>query len=253
MTQQEQNFKEYLKTESKKMLHRWENSKDALRHKANEEKRKKEEERLADLDRKYQVLMEADENLRKEKLVKSQDLASKLKPGPKQLESAAIYAEVLKGREIQRKMNAEKRENNKMKHMKNGRDQTLQAQQWMEQHDQRLNQKHQRHHNYKRELFQHIKSEEEKRQDMLSKENEEERLKREASDHELKEQLERERVILERKKKALRKNALEAMIMAEQRRKRMTQFDAAHNKLIEAYAIGKQNLEKIQKNTIEIF
>lgn len=250
LNERETNFKEYLKTGSKKMLNQWENSKDALRNKANEEKIQKEQERLADLDQKYKVLMETDELLRHEKLAKSQDLASKLKHGPKQLESAAVYAEVLKGREIQRKINSEKRQNEKLKHLEQGKEAVMQAEQWIAQHDKRSNEKYQRDNTYKRELFQYIKSEDEKRQEMLNKENEAERLKREASDREIKDQLDRERIILERKKDALRKNALEAMIMAEQRRKRHMLTDIAQDKLNDAYSIGKQNLEKIQNTLI---
>lgn len=248
--ERDEKFQEYLKTESKRMINQWENSKEALRNKTQEEKIQREKERLKDLEVKYKTLMENDDKLRKEKLEKSQDMTNKLKPGPKQLESAAVYAEVLRSRDAQIKSNEEKRKNDKLKRIRDGQQDLCQAQQWMSRYSDSMNENSEKRNKYKCELFKVIKTEEQKRQEIINKENEMERIKREASDKEIREQMERERMILERKKEAMRKNALEAMIMVEQRRKRDLQIDAAENKLIAAYAEGKDKLKKIQRDTI---
>lgn len=77
---------------------------------------------------------------------------------------------------------------------------------------------------YKNEVYRMAKDEAKRKMETSRRQTEYEKRMREQADKELQAQIERERAILQRKKEAMRKNALEAMKMVEQRRLRKYMF-----------------------------
>lgn len=149
---------------------------------------------------------------------KARSAIQHLKIGPRNLDSAFILCDVLKTREMQCQMNNEWNTFKKEKHLQEGRETIEQAEQWSEQYRQKMLEKRRSTDAYKKELNYYIKQEHNRKANLAKKTAEEERKYRQDAENELKEQLERERLMLQRKKESMRRNALEAMKMAEERR-----------------------------------
>lgn len=141
-----------------------------------------------------------------------------LKIGPRNLDSAFILCDVLKTRELQCQMNNDWNTFKKEKRLQEGRETIQQAEQWCQQHRQKILEKRKSTDIYKKELNNYIKEEQQRKANLARKTAEEEQKYRQDAENELKEQLERERLMLQRKKESMRRNALEAMKMAEERR-----------------------------------
>lgn len=166
----------------------------------------------------YKMLKENDENQRKEKVSQANDILQKLKGGPRNLESAYIMSEVAAARKQQCIINAETNKAKKNEDLKLSKDHIKQADQWAEEQRQKMILNKQRNDTFKKELLKFAKEKESVTAQQAKQQADEERKQREKVDRELKAQIEKERSLLQRKKEASRKNALEAMQMAEQRR-----------------------------------
>lgn len=93
-----------------------------------------------------------------------------------------------------------------------------QALSWIGEEQQRLNERQKNTITYKKELLQTINENQKLRFEQKKQSIKEQQAAREATDMEIKAQIQKEKAIMEKKKEALRKNALEAMKMVEQRR-----------------------------------
>lgn len=191
--------------------------------------------------------MANDEKLRMDHVKKAHDLMNRFKEGPRQLESATILSEVLKGRDVQRSLNREMDTIAKGKHLQQGQEIIEQAYQWIEDQNRKMSEKKQQTDKFKRDLNNMVKENQKHQKEVNLKREELHKKKRDAADQELQEQIEREQAILQRKKELRRKNALEAMRMTEQRRLRDKQEDTIENKIIEVYANGKKTIEDMKR------
>lgn len=163
---------------------------------------------------------ENDELARREKILKAQQLIEKLKPGPRELQSAALHSEVLRARNVQRNINEEFEKAIKQNEIDEKKNCEQQAMPWIQEEQQRMAERQKRNNSYKQELLQTINDSSKQRSEYKKQLIKEQQAAREAVDQEIKAQIEKEKAIMEKKRAALRKNALEAMKMVEQRRMR---------------------------------
>lgn len=169
-------------------------------------------------------IKENDELVRREKIAQAEALIQKLKPGPRDLQSAAMLSEVLKCRNIQRSIQSEFENAEKVRVEKENIRQTNEILPWMMDDNRRSKDFRKNRDNYKQEILKNIQDKERDKHDSYRKNLSFEKAMRERTENHHKTQIEKEREILQRKREALRKNALEAMQMVEQRRLRMHFF-----------------------------
>lgn len=155
-----------------------------------------------------------------EQIEAAQDSIKRLKIGPRSLDTAFMMADVLTTRQQQCQQNANMAKIQREKKLAEGLEAQAQAEHWREEHKVQLLRKKGHTDTYKKELREHIRSEDNRRQTENKNITEMERQHRIASERDLSAQLEKERTMLQRKKELQRQNALEAMRMAEERRLR---------------------------------
>lgn len=166
----------------------------------------------------YEQAKENEAQKRKEKIAKAEQIIERLKPGPRELHSAVLQSEVLRARNVQRSINEEFEKATKKQEQENKKMCNDQALNWIGEEQQRLNDRQKNTMAYKKELLQTINENQKTRFEQKKLMIKEQQAAREATDMEIKAQIEKEKAIMEKKREALRKNALEAMKMVEQRR-----------------------------------
>lgn len=166
----------------------------------------------------YKKLKENDENQRREKVAQAQDVLTKLKTGPRSLESAYIMSEIADARKKQCAINDEENRAKRAADEKLSQHHIDQADQWAEEQRQKMIMNKQRNDAYKKELLASVREKESATQEQERRNIDQVRQERENIDRDVRMQVEKERALLQRKKDASRQNALEAMRMAEQRR-----------------------------------
>lgn len=145
-------------------------------------------------------------------------MIEQLKPGPRELHTAVLQSEVLRARNVQRDINEEfkkaiKKQECESKMMCQG-----QAMSWIQEEQQRLAERQKNANLYKQELLQTINENQKQRAEQKKQQIKEQQVARETTDADIKAQIEKEKAMLDKKRATLRKNALEAMKMVEQRR-----------------------------------
>lgn len=147
-------------------------------------------------------------------------MVEKLKPGPRELHTAVLQSEVLRARNVQREINEEFKKSIKKQECQSKMMCEGQAMSWIHEEQQRLAERQNNENIYKRELLQTINENQRQRSEQKKQMIKEQQAARESSDADAKAQIEKEKAIMEKKRATLRKNALEAMKMVEQRRMR---------------------------------
>lgn len=249
ISKEEVNYQNYLRDGSREMTKKWQNSVEAIRERKNEEKLKRDRERIIEGESRYKELMENDEKIRQEKIAYAQSIVNRLKSGPRELQSAAILSEVLKEQHEQRKIIANSRKLSNEEHLNEGRKIVAQAHQWIEAQAQKDKKYKQFIGDYKKEVLENIHQNQKTRENDAKQELEFIQKQREAADKEIKEQIERERAALDKKKETLRRNALEAMVIVEQRRRRALEESRAQDELIQCYSKGMEKISELKKKS----
>lgn len=129
-----------------------------------------------------------------------------------------MLSEVLKGRNIQRSIQKEFETAEKERIDKENARQVNEVLPWMVEDMKRLNDGKKNRDTYKHEIYRNIQDRERTKCESNRKNLTFEKAMRERTENYHKTQIEKEREILQRKRETLRKNALEAMQMVEQRR-----------------------------------
>uniref|UniRef100_A0A182R660 Trichohyalin-plectin-homology domain-containing protein n=1 Tax=Anopheles funestus TaxID=62324 RepID=A0A182R660_ANOFN len=242
LCQQEREFREYLKNGSKRMTSTWENTVQNIRDKKEAERLRRDKAKVEEDQRHYRELKAADEIKRKELIQKAEDLIQKDKVGPRVLESASKFCEVLKGRELQRQFRLEQEQIQQIRKQSVDSQTLSQANHWLKSHGDRLLEDRQRFDNYKRELketmIRNQQLQRQRKQDLIT----EEQQSLEVIEGEMRRQQERERKALEENKEMRRMNALEAIRMAEDRRTRLRRESEIEDALLQIYCDGQQNI-----------
>uniref|UniRef100_A0A182SA23 Trichohyalin-plectin-homology domain-containing protein n=1 Tax=Anopheles maculatus TaxID=74869 RepID=A0A182SA23_9DIPT len=247
LCQQEREFREYLKNGSKKMTSTWENTVQNIRDKKEAERLRRDKAKVEEDQRHYRELKAADEIKRKELIQKAEDLIQKDKVGPRVLESASKFCEVLKGREMQRQFRLEQEQIQQLRKQSVDTQTLSQANHWLKSHGDRLLEDRQRFDNYKRELketmIRNQQLQRQRKQDLIA----EEQQSLEVIESEMRRQQERERKALEESKEMRRMNALEAIRMAEDRRTRLRRESEIEDALLQIYCDGQQNIASFKQ------
>ncbi|XP_041761327.1 trichohyalin isoform X2 [Anopheles merus] len=247
LCQQEREFREYLKNGSKKMTSTWENTVQNIRDKKEAERLRRDKAKVEEDQRHYRELKAADEIKRRELIQKAEDLIQKDKVGPRVLESAAKFCEVLKGREMQRQFRLEQEQLQQMRKQSVDTQTLSQANHWLKSHGDRLLEDRQRFDNYKRELketmIRNQQLQRQRKQELIA----EEQQSLEVIEGEMRRQQEQDRAALEASKEMRRKNALEAIRMAEDRRTRLRRESEIEDALLQIYCEGQQNIASFKQ------
>uniref|UniRef100_A0A182M233 Trichohyalin-plectin-homology domain-containing protein n=1 Tax=Anopheles culicifacies TaxID=139723 RepID=A0A182M233_9DIPT len=247
LCQQEREFREYLKNGSKKMTSTWENTVQNIRDKKEAERLRRDKAKVEEDQRHYRELKAADEIKRKELIQKAEDLIQKDKVGPRVLESASKFCEVLKGRELQRQFRLEQDQIQQMRKQSVDSQTLSQANHWLKSHGDRLLEDRQRFDNYKRELketmIRNQQLQRQRKQELIA----EEQQSLEVIESEMRRHQERERKALEESKEMRRMNALEAIRMAEDRRTRLRRESEIEDALLQIYCDGQQNIANFKQ------
>ncbi|XP_052863306.1 trichohyalin-like [Anopheles cruzii] len=251
LCQQEREFREYLKRSSKKMTGSWENTVQNIRDKKEAERLRRDKAKIEEDQRHYRELKAADEIQRRELIQKAEDLIQKDKVGPRVLESAAKFCEVLKGRELQRQFRLEQENAQHLRRQSVDQQTLSQANQWLRSHGDRLLEDRQRFDNYKRELKETMVRNQELQRQRKEALVAEEQQSLEVIEGEMRRHQERERRAAEESKEMRRMSALEAIQMAEDRRARLKREGEIEDKLIQIYTEGQQNIASF-KQTLHV-
>uniref|UniRef100_A0A034VQ55 trichohyalin n=1 Tax=Bactrocera dorsalis TaxID=27457 RepID=A0A034VQ55_BACDO len=241
--EEEQKYKEYLKEGSDQLVAHFKGNIQRTQDEKLAEIKAHMEEKITKMQENFHKTKENEERKRSEKLAKAQNLIEQLKPGPKQLHSAALQSEVLRARNVQRNINKEFERAIKQQECMDKMACQQQALGFMEEDIQRQLERHQAMDVYKKEMLQTINDSTKQRAEYKKQLIKEQQAAREAMDQEIKAQIEKEKAIMEKKRAALRKNALEAMKMVEQRRLRERMTEEIENRLCCVYNLGKQDLD----------
>lgn len=143
-----------------------------------------------------------------------------MKPGVRELNSAAMQSEVLRVRNMQRKIKDDFQKTIKNFDCQKEKECSEQGIAVLGTEAERVEEKQKNAEKYKRELLQTINNNQLRKIEQRKQALREQRAAREAIDLEIKAQIERERAMMEKKKETLRMNAIEAMRIGEQRRLR---------------------------------
>uniref|UniRef100_A0A182VZ80 Trichohyalin-plectin-homology domain-containing protein n=1 Tax=Anopheles minimus TaxID=112268 RepID=A0A182VZ80_9DIPT len=248
LCQQEREFREYLKNGSKKMTSTWENTVQNIRDKKEAERLRRDKAKVEEDQRHYRELKAADEIKRKQLIQKAEDLIQKDKVGPRVLESASKFCEVLKGRELQRQFRLDQDQIQQIRKQSVDSQTLSQANHWLKSHGDRLLEDRQRFDNYKRELketmIRNQQLQRQRKQDLIT----EEQQSLEVIESEMRRHQERERKALEENKEMRRMNALEAIRMAEDRRTRLRRESEIEDALLQIYCDGQQNIASFRQD-----
>lgn len=147
-------------------------------------------------------------------------IVEKLKPGVRELNSAAMQSEVLRVRNMQRKIKDDFQKTIKKFDCEKEKQCSEQGIAVLGTEAERVEQKQKATEQYKRELLQTINNNQLRKIEERKQTIREQRAAREAIDQEIKDQIEKEKALMEKKKQTLRMNAIEAMRIGEQRRLR---------------------------------
>ncbi|XP_053699279.1 trichohyalin [Sabethes cyaneus] len=247
LAQKEAEFKEHIRNESQAMTKQWENTVQNIRQKKESERLRKQREKVEEDEKHYRELKAADEVKRKELIQKAEEMIQKEKEGPRVLESAAKFGEVLKAREHQRKFKAEQEAQQELRRQQLDQQDIAQANRWIKSQVERQMEDRKRFDNYKKELKEKILTDREEQTQARNFIIEQERKQHEALEEEVRYQVEKERKLLERNKEMRRQHALEAMRMAQEREQRLKQESEIENTLIQIYNNGQKAIADKRK------
>ncbi|XP_053949352.1 calponin homology domain-containing protein DDB_G0272472-like [Anastrepha ludens] len=245
--EEEQKYKEYLKEGSDQLVAHFKGNIQRTQDEKLAEIKANMEQKITKMQEDIHQSKENEERERSERLAKAQNLMEQLKPGPKDLHSAAMQSEVLRARNVQRNINKEFEKAIKRQECMDKLACEHQAFAFMQEDQLRQLEREQNMNTYKKEMLQTINESYKQRVEHKKQLIKEQQAIREAMDQEIKAQIEREKAIMEKKRASLRKNALEAMKMVEQRRLRERMTEEIEDRLCCVYNLGKLDMDVVKK------
>lgn len=161
------------------------------------------------------------------------------------LNSAAILCEVLKSQEIQREFSKKKREEEKKKTDIQNKHHIEQAHKWIDDYYQKQIDKQKRFDEYKKDLGQQCKERAKYRADKKAARLAQERSNIAQHEQNLKDIINNGKEAIEARKEAQRKNDIEAILMAEQKRARLKQEDEIQTAIAKIHIDGKEKIKEL--------
>lgn len=217
--QQELAYEKYLRNGSRTMTTKWENSIQKIDQRRNDERKKLEQEKQAEVERCLRELKENDEKNRKERILYAENLLKRLKPGPKQLESAYMLSKILHEQQLQREARRQREKLEREQELNVGRQRNAQAVQWIADQQQQMKAYKKQCARYKQVIWEDIEKREKEKLEIAKKMTELELREREANEKQLNCQLEKERAASNHRREQLRLDATLAKQHAEQQRR----------------------------------
>lgn len=164
-------------------------------------------------------LKELDEKTRKEQIAYAEQLLKKLQPGPKQLERAYAFSEILYEQQMQRETKRERERAEREQAIREGLMNRMQAQQWIDDQIGQMRRYRERCAEYKRIICHDIDARTKERLSAQQKLIELEQLERDANEQQMQEQLRREREMSRQRREQFRNEVLKSMQHANQEKK----------------------------------
>ncbi|KAI9589179.1 uncharacterized protein ACN2A1_011125 [Glossina fuscipes fuscipes] len=244
--EEEHNHREYLKAGNDQLVAHFKGNMQRTQEKKMQEMKEQMELREQQVKESYEQAKENAAQKRSEKIAKAQQMLERLKPGPRNLHSAVLRSEVLRARNIQRNVNEEFKEAVKLQESETQKRCENQGMSWINDEQQRLAERQKNTNSYKQELLQTISENQRRKAERKRQMINEQQTARDNIDSEMKAQIAKEKATMEKKKAFLRKNALEAMKMVEQRRLRDRMVEEVENRLCCVYNTGKRQLDNMR-------
>lgn len=179
---------------------------------------------------------------RQEIIQKAEKLIEKNKPGPRQLESAALLSEVLKERDLQIQFRTHQKQRQKEQDKRISEQILRQAKQWVEKTLQRQIEDKKRNDSYKKEVQNFVKEQISNRTEMRKLEINQERLLNDLASNQTVLQNEQNKLFERRKKGEFKKNMIEAMEMKKDKLKQQKVEEDVELSMIDAYVKGKEEI-----------
>ncbi|EAT39231.1 AAEL008943-PA [Aedes aegypti] len=247
LAQREAEYKQYLKTESQAMTKKWENTVQNIREKKEAEQLQKQREKVEEDEKHYRELKAADEIKRRELIQKAEEMIQKEKEGPRVLESAAKFCEVLKAREYQRQFRAEQEALHDARRQQLDRQDIAQANRWVKSQAERHLDDRKRFDQYKKELKEKIEQDRKEMKQMQEFMVQQELKQHQALTDEIRRDMDHEQKMLECKKEMRRRHALEAMKMAHEREERLKREATIEETVNQIYNDGQRAIAEKRK------
>ncbi|XP_062537536.1 trichohyalin-like [Armigeres subalbatus] len=247
LAQREAEYKQYLKKESQAMTKKWDNTVQNIREKKEAEQLQKQRERKEEDEKHYRELKAADEIKRKELIQKAEEMIQKEKEGPRVLESAAKFCEVLKAREFQRQFRVEQETQHEARRQQLDCQDIAQANRWMKSQAERHIDDRKRFDYYKKELKEKIEYDRAEMKQIRDVMLQQEQKQHQALQEEIRRDMEHEKKMLEWKKETRRRHALEAMKMAQEREQRLKREANIEETVNQIYNDGQRAIAEKRK------
>lgn len=243
----EKRYDEYLKHESRAMTRNWDNTVDKKLQRKNAEKERVKRDKVLYGERLYNETKQSDENNRKELLKYAEDMMQCLKPGPQQLERAFALSEAIEQQRLQREQRCEAFNRDRMNYLNDGVKQMQQAQQWIQDQVEQVQDRTVRCREYKKLLSDDIVERDKRRQELKQRLIEEEKLEFDSQQQKQNELMAKERLAMQQKKAQLRKNSFDSFRSIRQKQMRDTEFQQLQQKKINQYHQNKTEKEAMDK------
>uniref|UniRef100_A0A1A9WVN4 Trichohyalin-plectin-homology domain-containing protein n=1 Tax=Glossina brevipalpis TaxID=37001 RepID=A0A1A9WVN4_9MUSC len=244
--EEEQKYKEYLKAGNEELMAHFKGNMQRTQEKKMQEMKEQMEMKEQQVKESYEHAKENAAQKRNEKVAKAQQILERLKPGPRELHSAVLQSEVLRAHNIQRNINEEFENAIRTQESETQKLCENQGMFWINDEQQRLAKRQRSTNTYKQGLLKVICDNRRHRAEHKKHTIREQQAFRNSLDLEIKAQIEKEKALMEKKKAALRKNALDAMKMVEQRRLREHMVDEVESRLCCVYNTGKRQLDDMR-------
>uniref|UniRef100_A0A1A9ZAZ4 Trichohyalin-plectin-homology domain-containing protein n=1 Tax=Glossina pallidipes TaxID=7398 RepID=A0A1A9ZAZ4_GLOPL len=244
--EEEHNHREYLKAGNDQLVAHFKGNMQRTQEKKMQEMKEQMEKKEQQVKESYEQAKENAAQKRSEKIAKAQQMLERLKPGPRELHSAVLQSEVLRARNIQRSINEEFKKAIKLQESETQKRCENQGMSWINDEQRRLAERQKNTNSYKQELLQTISENQRQKAEQKKQIIREQQAARDNIDSEMKAQIAKEKAIMEKKKALLRKNALEAMKMVEQRRLRDRMVEEVEDRLCCVYNTGKRQLDNMR-------
>lgn len=245
--EEENQYDDYLKSESQAMTQHWDNTIEKQIKKKNAERDRLQREKVQNGERLYREMKETDRINRKELIEYAENMMQRLKAGPQELENAFALTEVIEQQQLQREARAEAYERDRMSYMADGMRQMQQAQQWIQEQVEQVKSRTARCQEYKKTLVDDIQEREKQRHDANKQLVDEEKAENDAQSQQLHEIIAKETSVMQRKKDQLRKNSFDSFRSIRQRQMKDAEYRRVQQEKINAYHQLKTERETSQK------
>lgn len=177
------------------------------------------------MERCFRELKETDEKTRKEQIAYAEQLLKRLQPGPKQLEGAYAWSEILHEQQKQREARRQREQIERERSLHESELLRLQAQQWIDDQIEQMRKYRERCADYKRIICHDIDARTKERLSSSQRLIELEQMERDANEQQMQKQLKKERESSQQRREQFRNEVMKSMQRARQEKRSTLIFE----------------------------